>query len=78
MKLLNVAPVKVGDKVKSVWTAWEWVTVTEVRNNKLINESNWAIETEEEGWFYWINDRYWKVQKNETTECSSGQAGAEV
>lgn len=78
MKLLNVAPVKAGDKVASMWTAWEWVTVTGVRREDTHNESAWIVETEEEGWFYWIDDLYWKVQKNETAQCSSGQAGAEV
>lgn len=80
MKLLNVAPVKVGDRVKSRWTNHEWMKVTVVRNPYPgeIAGHDWLLTLENGRNLWWVHQYYWKVQKNETAQCSSGQAGAEV
>lgn len=80
MKLLNVAPVKAGDKVCGVWTNHEWTEVTAVRSAYPgeIARHDWLLTLEDGCNLWWIGQCYWKVQKNETAQCSSGQAGAEV
>lgn len=73
MKLLNVAPVKVGDVVTGLWTDYKPLKVIAVRNaypGEIVGH-DWLLTLEDGCNLWWVDHIYWEVQKSEAHKCGS-------